>query len=387
MRVVTLTVGVVGTVSILCVGCSGTGQAQSPADPAKPASASTDGVTVDESMLASLTVAAIAERDTTSALALAGKVQFDEDRVARVLAPLAGQIVGLHAKIGDRVRAGDTLCGISSREAGAAAAEYIESRNDLDLAEKQTAVTRDLFEHEAASKIALQQAENDLGKAKARVARTSEALRVLGLVAEQDLKRFNGRMPITAPIGGVIVDRKVTEGQFVQPDPTPMVTVANLDSVWVMGDLFERDVRLVRKGQAAAITTAAYPGDTFRGRVDYISDTIDPSTRTAKVRVSVGNPGNRLKPEMFATVALQVADNAHAMTVPASAIFVENGRSYVYVEAAPSRFARRLVELASDAGAERRVLAGLKIGERVVTGGVLLLRQEEEQRASGQATD
>jgi len=369
------------------LGCSPAGRAQSASDPPPPASAPMDGsLVVDAAMLASITVAPIAEREMTSALSLAGKVQFDEDRVARVLAPLAGQIVGLRVKVGDRVQAGETLCGISSREAAAAVGEYLESRADLDLAEKQTAVTRDLFEHEAASRIALQQAENELGKAQARVARTSEGLRVLGLVAEKDLKRFNGRMPITSPIAGVIVERKVTEGQFVQTDPTPIVTVASLDTVWVLGDLFERDLRLVARGQPAAITTAAYPGETFRGRVDYISDLIDPSTRTAKVRVTVANPGSRLKPELFTSISLHVADHARAVTVPAAAVFAEDGRSYVYVEVAPARFARRAVEVAQDEGIDRRVLGGLQAGDRVVVGGVLLLRQEEQQRASGQAT-
>ena len=117
---------------------------------------------------------------------------------------------------------------------------------------------QDLFDHEAASKMALQQAQNDLAKARAKVVRTEEALRVLGLAAHDDLSRFNGRVPLTAPLAGVVVERKVTDGQFVQSDSTPLITVANLDAVWVVGDLFERDLRLVTKGQAATITTAAY---------------------------------------------------------------------------------------------------------------------------------
>src|SRR5206468_2336680 len=148
---------------------------------------------------------------------------------------------------------------------------------------------QDLFEHEAASKIALQQAQNDLAKARARAARTEEALRVLGLAGQDDLARVDGRLPIVSPIAGAVFERKVTEGQFVQSDSTPILTVANLDAVWVVGDLFERDLRLVGAGQAATITTSAYPGDRFQGRVNYISPAIDPSTRTAKVRVSVAN--------------------------------------------------------------------------------------------------
>lgn len=369
-------------VAASAAGCHQTDKVEAETDPPSPPAAARDaGVTVATDMLPSITVAAMTERETSSALILSGKVQFDEDRVARVLAPLSGQVVDLHAKIGDRVAAGQTLCAISSREAAAAVEEYIESRTDLDLAEKQATLTRDLYDHQAASRIALQQSENDLGKAQARLARTGESLRVLGLVAEKDLKRFNGRLPITTPISGVVVDRKVTEGQFVQTDSTPLVTVASLDSVWVMGDLFERDLRLVSRGQPATITTTAYPGETFRGRVDYISDTIDPSTRTAKVRVSVANPAGRLKPEMFVSITLQVSDHVRAVTVPSAAVFTEHGQSYVYVEVGRARFARRAIEVTQEDGTDRRVLAGLAPGDRVVVAGVLLLREEEQQRA------
>jgi cobalt-zinc-cadmium efflux system membrane fusion protein len=179
-----------------------------------------------------------------------------------------------------------------------------------------------------------------------------------------------------------VIERKVTDGQFVQTDSTPMITVANLDDVWVVGDLFERDLHLVTRGQTAAITTAAYPGDAFEGRVSYISDVIDPASRTAKVRVRVANPRARLKPEMFAAIALNVVEHQRALSVPADAVFTESGRTYVYVEVSAGHFARRAVEVQQGEGTERRVLTGLRAGDRVVVVGALLLRQEELQRAS-----
>src|SRR5712691_8048185 len=225
---------------------------------------------------------------------------------------------------------GSSLCAIASREAAAIVGEHIEGRKDLELAEKNAAMTQDLFEHEAASRMALQQAQNDLAKARARVARTEEALRMLGLVGHDELPPVDavrGRVPIVSPIAGVVIERKVTEGQFVQSDSTPILTVGNLDTVWVIGDLFERDLRLVSVGQTASITTAAYPGDRFQGRVNYISPAIDPATRTAKVRVSVDNPRGRLKPEMFAAIDLHVDAHERALTVPTAAIFTETGSS------------------------------------------------------------
>jgi len=339
-------------------------------------------IAIDKKMLSSIKVDVIGQGDGTGLLTIAGKVQFDDDRMARVLAPLSGQVVDLRVKVGDPVHKGQMLCALSSRDAAAAAGEHIESRKDLELAEKNAAMTQDLFEHEAASKMSLQQAQNDLAKARARVARTEEALRVLGLAAQNDIAGFNGRVPILSPIAGVVIDRRVTDGQFAPSDGTPLMSVANLDAVWVIGDLFERDLRLVGRGQTATVTTGAYPGERFEGRVNYISDAIDPASRTAKVRVSVANPGGRLKPEMYATVALAVAGGPRALVVPANAIFTEEGRSFVYVELGTGRFARRAVEVASGEGSHRRILTGLESGDRIVVDGALLLRQEEQQRAS-----
>jgi len=343
--------------------------------------ASAADLTVDAAALRSIAVETVAERPVSRTLAIAGKVQFDEDRLAHVLAPLAGQVVDLRVKVGDVVRKSQPLCAINSRDATAVVGEHTESHKDLELAEKTAAMTQDLFDHQAASRIALQQAQSDLAKAKARVARNEQALRLLGLQSEADIDRFDGRVLITSPIAGSIIERHVTDGQFVQADSMPIIAVADASTVWVMGDVFERDLHLVNVGDEAAITTTAYPGERFTGRVNYVSDVIDPMTRTAKVRVSVPNPRSRLKPEMFASIALGVGQSNPTLTVPASAVFTENGRSWVYVSTKAGHFARRSVDVDQDEGADRRVLNGLRPGDRVVTAGVLLLREEEVKRA------
>src|SRR6185369_7679085 len=293
----------------------------------------------------------------------------------------AGQVVDLRVKVGDSVHKGQPLCAISSRDATAVVGEHSESHKDLELAEKTAAMTEDLFDHQAASRIALQQAQSDLAKAKARVARNEQALRLLGLQSEADIDRFDGRVQVVSPIAGAIIERHVTDGQFVQADSMPIIAVADSSTVWVIGDVFERDLHLANAGDEAVITTTAYPGERFTGRVNYVSGVIDPMTRTAKIRVSVPNPRGRLKPEMFASIALGVGASDPALTVPASAVFTENGRSWVYVATAAGRFARRSIDVDQDEGANRRVLSGLRAGDRVVTGGALLLREEEGKRA------
>jgi membrane fusion protein, heavy metal efflux system len=368
--------------ALAAAGCGGHGETASAESPAADARAKDDSIVVDDKMRASLTIAAVEERDAASSLTIAGKVQFDEDRLSRVLVPVAGQIVDLRVKVGDVVRKAQPLCAVNSREASAAVGEHIESHKDLELAEKTAAMTEDLFQHDAASKIALQQAQSDLAKAQSKLARTEQALHALGIDDDHRLASFTGRVPIPAPIGGSIIERKVTEGQFVQSDSTPIITVADLSTVWVIGDLFERDLHLVGVGQPAAITTAAYPGERFQGRVNYISEVIDPATRTAKVRISVPNPGGRLKPEMFAVVALGVAAGERVVVLTSRAIFTEDGRTYAYIDSGAGRFVRRSIEVAPGEGAERRILNGLHAGDHVVVDGAILLRQEENKRGS-----
>jgi cobalt-zinc-cadmium efflux system membrane fusion protein len=379
-----LTISGAVLVASACAKSSAGTAAESSATPTdgNAGQASAADLTVDAAALRSIAIQTVTERSVAQTLTVAGKVQFDEDRLAHVLAPLAGQVVDLRVKVGDAVRKGQPLCAISSRDATAVVGEHTESHKDLELAEKTAAMTQDLFDHQAASKIALQQAQSDLAKAKARVARNEQGLRLLGLQSEADIDRFDGRVLVVSPIAGSIIERHVTDGQFVQADSMPIIAVADASTVWVMGDVFERDLHLVNAGDEATITTTAYSGERFTGRVNYVSDVIDPMTRTAKVRVSVPNPRSRLKPEMFASIALGVGAASPALTVPASAVFTENGHSWVYVSTKAGHFSRRSIEVDQDEGTERRVLNGLRAGDRVVTGGALLLREEEVKRAS-----
>lgn len=361
-----------------CAACTHASTAENPpaaAEAAKPSGPKP--VTVDEKTLSTIKTVALRDHEEAATLTIAGKVQFDEDRVAHVLAPLAGQIVDLHAKVGDTIRRGQPLCVIGSRDVTAAVGDHLQSHKDLDLAEKTLAMTQDLFDHQAASKIALQQAENDVAKARSRVAQNEESLRVLGL-SDIENATANGRVVLPSPLTGTVIDRKVNEGQFVQPDSTPIITVADLSTVWVMGDIFERDLHLVSRGRPASIAVTAYPGEEFQGRVDYISDVIDPATRTAKVRIAVPNPNGRLKVEMFATIQLGLGDPQSVLTVPSSAAFIDGGQTWIYVATGKNEFLRKPAELGPDENGQRRVIRGVTPGEQVVVDGALLLRQEEE---------
>ena len=365
-------------------GASPTSNASDSSAPGTAASARTAQVVrLDERMMATIKIAALSEKSFPLRLTTTGKVQFNEDQMARILAPVSGQVQQLRVKVGDRVRAEEPLFVINSREVAAAIDEYLESCKDADLAEKIYTMTKDLFEHKAASRMSLQQADSNFAKAKARVAHTEKALQVLGVeVRKTDTSEvMDPRIPLKAPLGGTIIERPVTEGQFVQPDSNALVTIADLSTVWVLADVFERDLHLVEVGQKAEVTTAAYPEQGFVAHVDRIGDVVDPGTRTVKVRFLVSNPGGQLKPEMFASVSLFLQESARALAVPAQAVFTEGGHNFVYVQTGEGEFVRRQVEAVANDG-DLKILSGLQAGEQVVSNGALLLRLQEERQAT-----
>jgi cobalt-zinc-cadmium efflux system membrane fusion protein len=343
----------------------------------------TETVEVDQNMMANLHVEQVHEQALRRLLTATGKVQFNEDRTARVLAPLPGQVQDLTLRVGDTVQKDQVIFSIKSREVASLVTDYLESQRDLDLAAKTHTMTQDLFDHQASSRIALQQSESDLAKAQAHVARAEEALRILGLDPAEagNTSGLRALIPVLAPLAGNIIERTVTTGQFVQADSTPLLTIAELSSVWVLVDIFESDIRWVHPGQKVQVTAAAYPDRRFTATLERISDKVDPDTRTLKVRLLVSNPGLLLKPEMFISASLELNETTNGVTVPAKALLFEDDKRYIFVMAGDRRFERRQVSAASDESGRVRVTSGLRTGDRVVTDGALLLsfRQQQSQ--------
>lgn len=361
--------------------CRDAGPATSAAAAAPESESSKVGsrVRLDGPQLKQIRIDELSTNAPASTIKATGTVEFNADRVAKLLPPVAGQVQNLAVNVGDRVHTNDIIFVLSSREVAATVADHLSSHKDLELAEKTFAMTKDLYEHQAASRMALEQSESELAKARSKVMQTEENLQVLGLAPHlaDDTTRIQPRIPVRTPIDGTVIERSVTNGQFVGPETSPLVTIADLSSVWVQGDIFERDLRHVSAGQKADVTTAAYPADRFSAQVSRIGSIVDAQTRTAKVRFLVANPGTRLKPGMFASISLYLSDAGPSLTLPAKAVFVENGQTFAYVQTGPREFARREVETIASGSDRLRVVRGVKAGDRVVSDGVLLLRQLE----------
>ena len=389
MKCITLTGLVAGLVcSTSAFAWQGTAAAARLPNPPTQAAPAADTVTLDESMLANIRVEAVRAQAGRSYLTATGKVQFNEDKMYRVPAPLPGQVLDLRLRVGDTVTKDQQLFSIKSREVASLVTDLIQSQRDWELAEKTHAMTQDLFEHQAASRIALQQSENDLAKAKAAIARAEESLIVIGLDPKKagEAGALRALIPVYSPAAGNVIERTATSGQFVTGDGTPLLTIADLSSVWVLVDVFERDIRLIRVGQQVQVTATAYPDRRFTAQVERIHDKVDPETRTLKVRLLVDNPGLLLKPEMFVNAAVEIGGTA-GISVPSKAVFTEAGKSYVMAAVGERSFQRRSVTASPGAAGRVRITSGLRPGDRIVTEGTLLIDLRQKLQTAGSAAE
>jgi membrane fusion protein, heavy metal efflux system len=322
-------------------------------------------------------------RTRTATIETTGKIQFNEERLVRVNAPLTGKVLEVLARPGDLVEPGHPLFVIDSPDLGSAKSDYAKAVSDLERSDKAFNLARDLFEVKANSEKELHDAENDYRKATAEKERAASRLLALG-VSEAQIKDVANRADATtrivvrAPRAGVIVERNVSPGQVVafgQSDtPTNLFVIADLSSMWVIGDVYEPDVPKVRLGQVVTITLPCCPSERFEGKVSYVSDSVDPQTRTVKVRAVVPNRGRMLKSEMFVKVSISAGTDS-ILVIPQSAVHRENNETFVFVEKAKGSYERRTVKLGPDLDSFVQVLDGTTPHDRVVSTGSILLKK------------
>ena len=309
-------------------------------------------------------------RTWTATIETTGKIQFNEERLVRVNTPLTGRVLDVLTRPGDFVEAGHQLFVIDSPDLGAAKSDYLKAVSDLQRSEKALKLAHDLLEVQGISQKEVREAENDYRKAVAEKERAGSRLIALG-IPEAQLNELtnrtdaNTRILIRAPRGGVIVERNVTPGQVVsfgQSDtPTNLFVIADLSTMWVLADVYEPDVSKVRLGQVISVTPPCCPEERVDGKVTYISDSVDPQTRTVKVRAVLPNPKRTLKAEMFVKVALDTGSST-VLAIPQSAVHVEEGQTFVLVEKTTGSYERRRVKLGADLD------GGVTSADRVVDG-------------------
>jgi cobalt-zinc-cadmium efflux system membrane fusion protein len=316
-------------------------------------------------------LAAALERPTKSELVVTGTVAPDIARNIPVVSLASGRVVGIHARLGDTVEKGQLLLTIRSDDVAGGFDSYRKAVADELLARKQLNRAVDLYAHGAIAQQDLEVAQDAADDAKVTLATATEHLRLLG----NDPDKPMGMVDIVAPTTGVITDQEVTSAATVQAysSPSPF-TISDISSVWIVCDVYENDLPNVRLGDTAEITLNAYPDRPFRGKVSNLGAVLDPSIRTAKVRIEVQNPG-MMRLGMFAKATFRGQTTEMHTVVPASAVLRMHDRDFVFVPGPDKKF-RRVEVVSGDVLTEntslQEIKSGLKPGQQVVTNALVL---------------
>ena len=288
---------------------------------------------------ARLTIAAAESVVIAQTVKAPAVVEADPARVVSVLPPLAGRLVALKVALGQEVQAGQPLLVIASPDLAQAQADAEKAADALDLARRTAERATGAQDAGGAAVKDLESARSAQHQAEAEDRRAQARLRTLAGSTETR----GGALVVRAPTAGVVTALNVGAGAFINDPTATLLTIANVDVVWVTAQVPEHLAGRVRKGQAVDVTLAAYPRESLRGKVASVSPLLEADTRRVKVRIEFGNASGRFKPNMFATAHFVLAV-PEAVVVPASALQMNNDSTSVWVEIAPWTFARRRVE-------------------------------------------
>ncbi|MDP3538599.1 MAG: efflux RND transporter periplasmic adaptor subunit [Azonexus sp.] len=362
----------------LLLGCNKEDQKAAVHDKADPTL-----VTAAPELLAQLKLADVSRQPVAETLRVAGRIDFDEQRLARIGATVTGRVTHIDALLGQDVRKGEVLARLNSSELSSQQLNFLKARAQLELNRRNAERAKALYEADVIGAAELQRRESEYQISLAETRAASDQLQLLG-VSPAAIDRLGKQgavdsvTPVTATIGGVVVERKLAQGQVVQPADTLFV-VADLSRLWAVAQVPEQQVSQVRTGQSVSIEVPALGNEKLVGKLIYVGQTINPETRTVLVRTELDNSDGRLKPAMLASMLIE-AKSIERLVVLASAVVRENDEDHVFVAEGEGVFRLLKVKLGPEQGGQRVVLSGLKGEEKVVVDGAFHLNNERNRK-------
>ena len=329
-------------------------------------------LTSEEAARAGIKVEEVKPQALGETLTVTATIRPDADRLAHVAARIEGRITSVPAKLGDKVRAGQTLATLDSVAVGEAHAAFNEAQAELGIAEADFKRAESLNAEEIIPRKDYLRAKADRDKAAASLRASADRLRLLGGSPNASGTAVSA-FAVTAPFAGTVIEKKATLGELASPSE-PLFSVADLSRVWIQADLPEAALAKVRVGAGAKVSVPAYPNETFNGRVGYLGASLDKDSRTVAARIEVANADGRLKPEMFATATIEAnGQKRDAISLPDAAIVLMEGQPTVFVYE-QGAYVARLVEPGERVGGRTVLKSGLKPGDEVVTSGTYALK-------------
>jgi cobalt-zinc-cadmium efflux system membrane fusion protein len=332
--------------------------------------------TIPQEQMAHVQVLTVQPTTLPRSLRLTGAVAYNSFRTTPVITQVSGPVSRVVVVPGQKVHQGEPMLYVASPDYSQLRTNYLKAKEAYALAQKAYARARDLYEHKAIAEQNLEQAQSAEVQASGDLASSQAALKVMGITDPDEL--VNGppsfEVPVRAPISGEVVEQEVSAGQLIQPGTTQCFMISDIGSVWVLVNIYQKDLPYVRVGDKVAIRTDTYP-EAFHGRISYVAASLDPNTRTLQARIETNNPGEKLKKDMYVVATVSAGTIPNAIALPDAAVLRDSeNQPFVYAAAASNQFGRRSVTLGESLNGQTQIISGLKAGDQVIGNGSLFLQ-------------
>lgn len=322
---------------------------------------------IPDTVMHTLTIDTVITSQLVNALTLTGKVGANDDKVIPVFSMVSGNVQDIKVLLGDYVQAGQVLAVVKSSEMAQYSSDLINAESNLRIAEKTLDKTKDMYKSGLASMTDSLSAEVGLQQAKAELSRINRVLKINGGSSQ-------GEFVVHAPISGFIVQKSVTNNMAIRGDnSTSLFTISDLKNVWIQANVYESNISLVHLGDNVDVTTLAYPGKVFKGKIDKVMNVLDPTSKVMKVRVVLSNPDYLLKPEMYASITVNNKENKQCLNVPSHAVIFDHSQNYVLVFNSKSDVKITPVQVINAVGDRTFLASGVNNGDKVISTQAILI--------------
>jgi cobalt-zinc-cadmium efflux system membrane fusion protein len=312
----------------------------------------------------------------TRSLRLTGAVAYNSFRTTPVITQVSGPVSRVVVVPGQKVREGEPMLYVASPDYSQLRTNYLKAKDAYALAQMANARAHDLYQHHAIAEQNVEQTESAEVQAGGDLASAQAALKVMGITDPDALLKAppSFEVPVRAPIGGLVVEQDVSAGQLIQPGTTQCFMISDISTVWVLVNVYQKDLPYVRVGDSVAIQTDTYP-EIFHGRISYVAASLDPSTRTLQARIETSNPNAKLKKDMYVVATVNAGTIPDAIALPDAAVLRDSeNQPFVYAAASSNQFGRRSVTLGESLNGQTQITSGLKAGDQIIGDGSLFLQ-------------
>ena len=332
--------------------------------------------TIPPEQMSHVQVLTVQPTTLTRTLRLTGAVAYNSFHTTPVITQVSGLVSRILVVPGKKVTRGESMMYVASPDYSQLRTNYLKAKEAYVLAQKADARARDLYQHKAIAEQNVEQADAAEVQAGGDLAAAQAALKVMGIIDPDDLVKAPAsfEVPVKAPIGGLVVEQNVSAGQLIQPGTTQCFMISDISTVWVLVNIYQKDLPYVRVGDPVTIQTDTYP-EVFHGRIAYVAASLDPSTRTLQARIETNNPGEKLKKDMYVVASVDAGTIPHAIALPDAAVLRDTeNQPFVYAAVSANQFGRRSVTLGESMNGQTQITSGLKAGDQVIGNGSLFLQ-------------